>query len=89
LDFIGPIKSVIHYFGNQYIIVAINYATKWVEARALHIDIVIIIVKFLFDHILIQFGCPLTIIIDQGTHFINDVIHYLILRHTSSIIYYP
>jgi hypothetical protein len=31
--------------------------------------------------------------IDQGTHFINDVIRYLIdhfiLRHTSSTIYYP
>jgi len=30
---------------------------------------------------------------DQGTHFINDVIRYLtdhfILRHTSSIVYYP
>jgi len=44
-----------------------------------------IIAKFLYDHILIEFGCPLTIVIDQGTHFINDVIHYLInhfiLRH--------
>jgi hypothetical protein len=61
--------------------------------QALHTNIITIIVKFLFDHIIIRFGYPLTIINDQGTHFINDVIHYLIdhfiLRHTSSIVYCP
>jgi hypothetical protein len=35
----------------------------------------------------------LTIVIDQGTHFINDAIQYLtnhfIFRHTSFTIYYP
>jgi hypothetical protein len=47
----------------------------------------------LYDHILTQFGCPLTIVLEQGAHFFNDVIHYLIdhfiLRHTSFTIYYP
>ncbi len=63
------------------------------EARALHINIDVIIMKFLYDHILIWFGCPFTIVIDQGTHFINEVICYLInhfiLRHIISIVYYP
>jgi hypothetical protein len=40
-----------------------------------------------------MFGCPLTIIIDQGVHFINDAIKYLIdhfmLKHVSSTTYYP
>jgi hypothetical protein len=49
--------------------------------------------KFLYDHILTWFGCPLTIVTNQGTHFINDVICYLtdhfILKHTNSIVYYP
>jgi hypothetical protein len=39
-----------------------------------------------------RFGCPLTIVTNQGTHFINDVIRYFIdhfnLRHTSFIVYY-
>jgi hypothetical protein len=40
-----------------------------------------------------RFGCPLTIVIDQGTHFINDVIKYLtdhfIFKTINFTIYYP
>jgi len=92
LDFIGPIKPKSRYSNNQYIQVAIDYATKWAEAKTLHTNIAIVNAKFLYDHILTQFGYSLIIVIDQGTHFINDVIRYLtnhlILRHTSSTIYY-
>jgi transposase InsO family protein len=40
-----------------------------------------------------MFGCPLTIILDQGVHFINNAIAYFIehflLWHTSSTMHYP
>jgi hypothetical protein len=81
------------YSGNRYILVTINYVTKWVEARVLCTNTTAITTKFLYDHIFIRFGCPLTSATDQGAHFINDVICYLtnhfILRHTGSIVYYP
>jgi hypothetical protein len=52
-----------------------------------------IITKFLYERILKRFACPLTIVIDQGVHFINDVIKHLmdhfLLKHVSFITYYP
>ncbi len=63
------------------------------EARTLCTNTITVSAKFLYEYILMRFGCPLTIMIDQGIHFINDVIKYLInhfiLRHTNSNVYYP
>jgi hypothetical protein len=75
--FLGPIKPSGRLIGNKYILVAKNYATKWVEAKAFRTNIVAVIVKFMYEYILTIFGCPLTIIIDQGVHFINDIVKYL------------
>ncbi len=59
----------------------------------MHTNTTIVIVKFLYNHILAQLGCRLTIVTNQGTHFNNDAIHYLtdhfILIHISFIVYYP
>jgi hypothetical protein len=53
----------------------------------------VVITKFLYDHILSRFGCAFTIVTNQSTHFIKNVIRYLIdqliLKHTNSTIYYP
>jgi hypothetical protein len=62
LDFMGPIKQTRGYTCNKYILVATDYATKWVEARALKISIVVITTKFLYECIFTKFGCPLTIV---------------------------
>ncbi len=77
LDFVGPIKPVGRYIGNKYIFIAINYATKWVEVRALRTNTVVVTTNFLYECILTRFGCPLTIITYQGVHFINDAIKYM------------
>jgi hypothetical protein len=93
LDFVGPIKSAGQYTRNKYILVATNYATKWVEAKMLNINTITIITKFLYECIFMRFGCPSTIVTNQGVHFINDVIkhliHHFLLKHVSFITYYP
>jgi hypothetical protein len=57
--------------------VAIDYATKWVEAKALITNIVVVTTRFLYECIMTKFGCPFTIVIDQGVHFINEIIKHL------------
>ncbi len=93
VDFVGPIKLVRRYTRNKYILVAIDYVTKWVEARALKTNTTTVITNFLYECILTKFGCPLTIVTDQRVHFNNDAIKYLIdqflLKHVSSITFYP
>jgi hypothetical protein len=91
VDFVGP-KPIGRYMRNKYILVAIDYATKWVEAKALRTNIVAIIATFMYECIFTKFGCPLTIVTNQEVHFINDVINHLtnnfLLKHVNSNTYY-
>jgi hypothetical protein len=49
--------------------------------------------KKLDEWILTKFGCPLTMDLDQGVHFINDVIkhwtYHFLLKHVNSTTFYP
>jgi hypothetical protein len=52
LDHMGPIKLPTHYIGNEYIIVAIDYTTKWVERKALRDNTNRDIMKFFYENII-------------------------------------
>ena len=58
-------------FGNIYILVAVEYMSKWVEAVACKTNDNKVVVKFLKENIFTRFGVPRAIISDNGTHFCN------------------
>ncbi|GKE07516.1 reverse transcriptase domain-containing protein, partial [Tanacetum coccineum] len=57
--------------GNKYILVAVDYLSKWVEAKALPTNDARVVCKFL-KSLFARFGAPRAIISDRGTHFCND-----------------
>ncbi|GJS88426.1 reverse transcriptase domain-containing protein [Tanacetum coccineum] len=59
------------YSENKYILVAVDYLLKWVEAKALPTNDARVVVKFL-KSFFARFGTPRAIISDRGTHFCND-----------------
>ena len=70
IDFIGPFPSS---FGNIYILLAVDYVSKWVEAISCPKNDATIVVGFIQRNILSRFGAPRTIISDEGSHFANKV----------------
>nr|GEX46862.1 hypothetical protein [Tanacetum cinerariifolium] len=56
---------------NNYILVVVDYLSKWVEAKALPTNDARVVVKFL-KSLFARFGTPRAIISDHGTHFSND-----------------
>ncbi|XP_049414694.1 uncharacterized protein LOC125877445 [Solanum stenotomum] len=64
IDFMGP-------FGNKYILVVVDYVSKWVETVALPINEGRSVVQFLKRYIFARFVTPRAIINDGGSHFCN------------------
>nr|GEY80469.1 reverse transcriptase domain-containing protein [Tanacetum cinerariifolium] len=67
--------------GNRYILVAVDYLSKWVEANALPTNDASVVVKFL-KSLFARFRTPRAIISDRGTHFCNDKFAKRILERT-------
>nr|GFA78540.1 reverse transcriptase domain-containing protein [Tanacetum cinerariifolium] len=68
IDLMGPFSSS---KGNKYILVSVDYLSKWVEAKALATNDARVVVKFL-KSLFSRFGTPKAIISDRETHFCND-----------------
>ncbi|GJW82730.1 reverse transcriptase domain-containing protein [Tanacetum coccineum] len=68
IDFMGPFSSS---HGNKYMLVAVDYLSKWFEAKALPTNDARVVVKFL-KSLFARFGMPRAVISDHGTYFCND-----------------
>nr|GEY63024.1 reverse transcriptase domain-containing protein [Tanacetum cinerariifolium] len=89
LDALGPFP---YSKGNKYMIVAVVYLFKWVEAKALPTNDARVVVKIL-KSLLARFETPRAIKSDRGTHFCNEKFAKVILKygatHRLSTVYHP
>ena len=57
--------------GHHYIIVVVDYFTKWAEAMPTYNNDTKTVALFLFNHVIARFRIPKSIVMDHGTHFCN------------------
>ncbi|GJV73131.1 reverse transcriptase domain-containing protein [Tanacetum coccineum] len=78
--------------GNKYILVAVDYVSKWVEAQALPTNDARIVIKFL-RRLFARFRVPKALISDRGTHFCNSQLEKALQKygvtHKLSTAYHP
>ena len=90
IDFIRPFPLS---FGNIYILLAVDYVSKWVQATTCPRNDAITVVGFIQRNILRRFGAPRTIINDEGIHFENKVFSKLMsryeIKHMMGLAYHP
>nr|GEX54531.1 hypothetical protein [Tanacetum cinerariifolium] len=81
IDFMGPFPSS---KGNKYILVAVDYLSKWVEVKALPTNDARVVVKFL-KSFFSRFGVPWAIISDRETHFCNDQFTRVMIKYGRTV----
>lgn len=91
VDVLGPFTKTNG--GNRYIIVAMDYATKWAEARATPTATAEETANFLIDRIVCRFGCPNEILTDRGMNFRSNLVRGMLnglgIRSLFTTAYHP
>ena len=90
MDFMGPFPPL---FSHLYILLAVDYVSKWVEAISTHTNDSNVVAKFLRSHIFTRFGTARALITDGGTHFCNKLVDKVLqkydVQHHTSFAYHP
>ena len=80
-------------FGFEYILIVVDYVSKWVEAVATRTNNHKVVVKFIQENIFSRFGMPRAVISDRGSHFCNRPVSNLMRKygvvHKVSTSYHP
>ena len=90
IDFMGPFPVS---FGYSYILVGVEYVSKWVEAIPCKVANHRVVLKFLKKNIFSRFRVPKAIINDGGSHFCNKPFETLLakyeVKHKVATPYHP
>ena len=91
VDVIGKV-SLKSSSGHEYILVAIDYFTKWVEVASYASLTAAKVAKFIRSHIICQYGIPHGLILDREVHFrgeVDTLVQEYGIQHHRSFAYRP
>ncbi|KAL4323612.1 hypothetical protein GQ457_11G024420 [Hibiscus cannabinus] len=83
INFMGPFPSS---HGDLYILLAVDYVSKWVEAIATPKNDAKAIMRLLHKNIFTRFGVPRALISDEGSHFDNKPTAKVLQREIKQIL---
>ncbi|KAL8115494.1 hypothetical protein AgCh_022118 [Apium graveolens] len=90
IDFMGQFVSSCN---NQYILLAVDYVSKWVEVKAFLMNDTKVVLNTLHKQIFTRFGTPRVIISNEGSHFCNHKFTAMMQRynvnHRIATAYHP
>ena len=70
IDFMGPFPNS---FGYLYILVVVDYVSKWMKDVACKANDHKVVIQFLKDAVFAHFGIPRVITSDGGKHFCTKI----------------
>ncbi|XP_050363271.1 uncharacterized protein LOC126782140 [Argentina anserina] len=71
----------------RYVIVAVDYHTKWMEAERMAKITIDWVIKFLWRCVYCQFSIPETFVTDNGTQFDNDKFRAFTHKNDTTVLY--
>ena len=78
IDFMGLFPSS---YGHKYILLAVDYVSKWLEAIPTITCDAKVVLHFIRSNIFLRFGTPRAIISDEGSHFYNKLFTLLLAKY--------
>src|SRR3954451_11033268 len=91
IDVLGPLPQTLQ--GNRYVILSVDFFSKWPEAKAVESANAHSIAQFIYDEIICRHGVPQELTSDRGSEFCNELIDVLSktykIKHIRTTAYHP
>lgn len=78
IDFVGQLPTTPS--GNKWLITAVDYTTNWPIAKALPVASKESVADFIYNEIVMKFGCPIEIVTDRGSNLTSELVEEYLKR---------
>jgi transposase InsO family protein len=83
------LKLPLTYDGNQYVLVFLDYLTKWVEAFPIKDQKAEMVARVLVEEVICRQGAPERLLSDRGLNFLSEVCRLMQIKKINTSGYHP